>query len=100
MPFIFGNRLQLRGGYFNNGAASGVFALNLNNERAISNNNVGFRVAFSRSQILHTYRVCFQHGGRKRSLFPRRVIRQACRMKSEKFKRREALNRRRISSAE
>ncbi|MCM1167655.1 MAG: hypothetical protein NC401_16785 [Ruminococcus sp.] len=32
-----------------------MFALNLNNARSISNNNVGFRAAFSRSQMLQVY---------------------------------------------
>lgn len=35
--------MALRGGNWNNGAQSGVFALNLNNTRANSNNNIGFR---------------------------------------------------------
>jgi hypothetical protein len=75
----------LRGGYFNNAASAGVFALNLNNARANSNNNIGFRVAFSRSQILYTYWVYFQLRRRKRSLFPRSVMRRI-RMKCEKYK--------------
>ena len=37
--------LPLRGGNWNNAAGAGVFALNLNNARAISNDNVGFRAA-------------------------------------------------------
>lgn len=47
--------MPLRGGNFNNGASSGVFALNLNNARANSNNNIGFRAAFSRSQMLQAH---------------------------------------------
>jgi len=45
---IIGNEsaLPLRGGSWNNGAGAGVFALNLNNPRADSGNNVGFRAAF------------------------------------------------------
>ena len=44
--------LPLRGGSFNNGLASGVFALNMNNSRAISTNDVGFRAALlSRSDV-------------------------------------------------
>ena len=41
----------MRGGNWNNGSGAGVFALNLNNSRAISNNNVGFRAAFLSGQI-------------------------------------------------
>ena len=36
---------RLRGGNWNNGSNAGVFALNLNNLRSNSNNNVGFRAA-------------------------------------------------------
>ena len=38
-------RLPLRGGNWYNTASAGVFALNLNNPRANSNSNVGFRSA-------------------------------------------------------
>ena len=38
-------KLPFRGGSFNNGANSGVFALNLNNPRTYSDNNRGFRSA-------------------------------------------------------
>lgn len=44
----FGNRIQrlpLCGGRWNNGANAGVFNVNLNNPRSISNSNVGFRSA-------------------------------------------------------
>lgn len=35
----------IRGGNWNNGVQSGVFALNLNNAPSNSNNNIGFRLA-------------------------------------------------------
>ena len=38
--------LPLRGGDWANAARAGVFALNLNNPRANSNGNIGFRAAF------------------------------------------------------
>ena len=51
-PFGDGPTLPLRGGSFNgNQTRAGVFALNLNNARAISNHNVGFRAAFLSGQI-------------------------------------------------
>lgn len=37
--------MPLRGGNWNNGTNAGVFELNLNNSRALSNDNVGFRSA-------------------------------------------------------
>jgi hypothetical protein len=40
----------LRGGNWNNTSAAGLGALNLNNLRAIVNNNVGFRPALPLSQ--------------------------------------------------
>ena len=46
--FILGishERLPLRGGSYWNGSGAGVFALNLNNSRGISDINVGFRSA-------------------------------------------------------
>lgn len=42
-----------------------MFALYLNNARSNVNTNIGFRAAFSRSQILYTYGVCFQYGKKK-----------------------------------
>ena len=50
----FGNEstLPLRGGSFNgNTSGAGVFAFNLNEPRANSNHNVGFRAAFLSGQI-------------------------------------------------
>ncbi len=41
-----GERLPLRGGCWNNGSDSGLFALYLSNVRSISNSNIGFRPAF------------------------------------------------------
>jgi hypothetical protein len=42
----YGERLPLRGGYWNNGSGAGVFALDLINARSYSANGVGFRAAF------------------------------------------------------
>jgi hypothetical protein len=65
-PFIFGSKLfPLRGGNWNNAASAGVFALNLNNVRSNVNTNIGFRAAFSHSQILRAYWVRFQYGEEK-----------------------------------
>ena len=50
-PFGGRSSLPLRGGNWMNTSASGVFALNLNNPRANSSNNIGFRAAFLSSQI-------------------------------------------------
>ena len=43
-------RLPIRGGNWNNGANAGLAAVNLNNSRANTNTNIGFRPAFGRSQ--------------------------------------------------
>lgn len=49
-------RLPIRGGAWNNGANAGVFSLNLNNPRSNANNNIGFRLALTKSRILeYTY---------------------------------------------
>jgi hypothetical protein len=45
-----GLRFPLRGGDWNNGGATGLGALNLNNRRANLNSNVGFRPALTPSQ--------------------------------------------------
>jgi hypothetical protein len=45
-----GWRFPLRGGNWNNTSTAGLGALNLNNLRAIVNNNVGFRPALPPSQ--------------------------------------------------
>ncbi|HJI16866.1 MAG TPA: hypothetical protein OIM04_06580 [Oscillospiraceae bacterium] len=43
--------LPLRGGSYWNGSGAGVFALNLDNPRANSNANIGFRAAFLSGQM-------------------------------------------------
>jgi len=53
-------RLPLRGGNWNNGGAAGVFALNLNNTRTNSDNNVGFRSALLSQPDVADSRVCIQ----------------------------------------
>lgn len=52
LPFIYGNKpysrdsaVPFRGSNFNNTSNGGVGALNLNNARSNSNNNIGFRSA-------------------------------------------------------
>ena len=45
-----GERLPFRGGSWWYGAASGVFALNLNNPRAFTANDVGFRAALPQAR--------------------------------------------------
>jgi hypothetical protein len=68
--------LPFRGGSFNNGVAAGVFALNLNNPRANSNNNIGFRAALLSKPEVITSRGCIQcredkgvrfHAGRQKT---------------------------------
>ena len=44
--------LPLRGGDWGNTSGAGVFALNLNEPRAMSNHNIGFRAAFLSGQML------------------------------------------------
>ena len=46
-----GSALPLRGGNWNDQSRAGVFALNLNNPRANSGSNIGFRAAFLSGQI-------------------------------------------------
>lgn len=55
----------MRGGNWNNGAGAGVFALNLNNPRAISNSNVGFRAASPPQPDIQSLRALFQRMGDK-----------------------------------
>jgi hypothetical protein len=50
-----GLRFPLRGGAWNNGAAAGLGALNLNDRRANLNSNVGFRPALPLSQKSYFY---------------------------------------------
>ncbi len=47
--------MPLRGGDWNNGAAAGVFAFNLNNRRSNSYHNIGVRAAFLFCQICPVY---------------------------------------------
>lgn len=47
--------MPLRGGSYNNNDNAGLAALNLNNERNNSNNNVGFRPALACSRIWTAY---------------------------------------------
>jgi hypothetical protein len=42
----YGERLPIRGGYWNNGSTAGVFQLSLNLGRSASSNYIGFRSAF------------------------------------------------------
>lgn len=64
----------ISGGNWNNGANAGVWALNLNNVRGNSNNNVGFR---SDSVPYTPYAACadWQRGSLRRAL-RRNVLRQ------------------------
>ncbi|BES53378.1 hypothetical protein [Aeromonas phage phiWae15] len=48
-------RLPIRGGNWNNGANAGPAALNLNNSRANTNSNIGFRPAFVSRQKTAPY---------------------------------------------
>lgn len=54
-------RLPIRGGNWNNGANAGLAALNLNNSRANTNTNIGFRPAFGSSQNNDAGRVLALH---------------------------------------
>lgn len=58
-------RLPIRGGNWNNGALSGVFALNLNNPRSNSNTNIGARPALGDSQKRAAYRASRQRAPQK-----------------------------------
>jgi len=61
--------LPLRGGEWNNGAAAGVFALNLNNPRTNISTNIGFRSALLSKSDVVALRGCFQHGENKGACF-------------------------------
>ena len=63
------------GGNWNNGALYGVFAVNGNNARSNSNNDIGFRAALPPSQIFRTYWVRFQSRGYKGAYFLVRDVR-------------------------
>ena len=45
-------RLPYRGGNWNNGSNAGLAALNCNNSRVNTNNNIGFRLALEQRQKL------------------------------------------------
>lgn len=62
-------RLPIRGGNWNNGANAGVFELNLNNSRALSNDNVGFRSALLLWLDIADSRVCNQYREDKGAYF-------------------------------
>ena len=62
--------LPLRGGNWNNGAGAGVFALNLNNPRTISNANVGFRAALPSKPDTRGSWASLQSRGDKGACFP------------------------------
>ena len=65
----------MRGGNWNNGTQAGVFALNLNNRRSLSNVSVGFRAAlplrsdtyalWGMSQYQGDKGACFHAAGQK-----------------------------------
>lgn len=50
----------MRGGSWNNSSWAGVFALNFNNPRVLSNDNVGFRAALPLKPDIQSLRVLFQ----------------------------------------
>ena len=57
--------LPLRGGNWNDSSRAGVFALNFNNPRGISNSNVGFRAASPPQPDIQSLRALFQRMGDK-----------------------------------
>ena len=59
------NRLPIRGGNWNNGVSSGVFALNLNNARSNANTNIGCRPALVDCQMRRAYRAHRQNATQK-----------------------------------
>jgi sulfatase modifying factor 1 len=65
----FGERLPFRGGNWANGVAAGVFALRMNNTRANSDNNIGFRAALLSKPDAADLRVCFQRREDKGACF-------------------------------
>jgi hypothetical protein len=54
----------IAGGNWNNGANTGVWALNLNNNRTNSNNNIGFR-----SDSVKPRNLMYRYGGAKGDTF-------------------------------
>ncbi len=57
--------MPLRGGGYNTTLQAGVFALNLNNRRSISNGNVGFRAALPSKSDTYALRGISQYRGIK-----------------------------------
>ena len=64
------SKLPLRGGSWGNGVGAGVFALNLNDPRANSNWNIGFRAAFLSSPDARGLRATGQSRETKGTCFP------------------------------
>lgn len=58
------NMCAIAGGNWNNGANTGVWALNLNNNRTNSNNNIGFR-----SDSVKPRNLMYRYGGAKGDTF-------------------------------
>ncbi len=61
--------MPLRGGNWNNGTQAGVFALNLNNRRSLSNVSVGFRAALPLQSDTYALRGICQYQGDKGARF-------------------------------
>ena len=61
--------MPLRGGGYNTTLQAGVFALNLNNRRSISNGNVGFRAALPLQSDTYALRGICQYQGDKGARF-------------------------------
>ena len=59
-------RIPIRGGNWNNGSNAGVAALNLNNLRSNSNNNIGFRPALTSHQMPRVYGLADSVQGKRR----------------------------------
>ena len=60
--FMSKRRVPIRGGNWNNGDRAGVSAVNLNNPRSNSNNNIGARPALvSKQSDRAGLRACMQH---------------------------------------
>lgn len=69
-------RVPIRGGNWNNGALSGVFALNLNNDRSNVNTNIGARPALVGRQKPVAYCTAGQHTTQKAAASPVRAHHQ------------------------
>lgn len=66
-------RLPIRGGNWNNGAISGAFALNLNNDRSNANTNIGARPALGDRQKLRAHAARKQNTPQKDAPSPARA---------------------------